>query len=124
MTEEKLKTWLQNLETIKTQIHAWNKCLDYQNEKDGLQQKSKKKSLQVELLTEGLRILDSKERFVIEIHLISKKTWEKTCELYEDKWGIQNGRSIRTLKRMQNRGLKKLLEFIKKSELEDIFADL
>lgn len=124
MTEVQLKKWLQNLETLKTQIHAWNKFLDYNKEIAGLQEKSEKKSLQVEILTEGLEILDSKERFVIEIHLIAKNTWEKTYELYEDKWGIQNGRSIRTLKRMQNRGINKLLEFIKKSELDNIFVDL
>lgn len=123
MTEEQLKKWLQNLEAFKAQIYAWNKFLDYKKGITGLQEISDKKSLQVEILTSGLKILDSKERFVIEVHLISKNTWEKTYKLYEDKWGIQNGRSIRTLKRMQNRGINKLLKFIKASELEDIFVD-
>lgn len=121
MTEEQLKTWLLNLETLKAQVQAWNKCLDYKNDNLDIQQKIKIQLLQIEILTKGLQILSEDEKFVIQMHLVSKLTWNKVWKLYEDKWGIQNGRSIRTLKRMQRRGLQKMLGFIIESKVEGYF---
>lgn len=123
MTEGTLKKWLQELETRRAQIQLWDKCLEYENCNFDIQQKSKRQLLQIEILTNALNSLDKEERSVIEFHLISKKTWEKTCKIYEDKWGVRNGRSMRTLKRMQSRGLHKMTDFIIKSELEQYFVD-
>ena len=123
MTEDTLKKWLQELESHRAQIQLWNKCLEYENCYFDIKQKSKRQSLQIEILTNALNSLDKEEQSVIEFHLISKKTWEKTYKMYEDKWGVRNGRSIRTLKRMQCRGLHKMIDFIQKSELEQYFAD-
>lgn len=121
MTEEQLKTWLQNLETRKAQVQAWDKCLDYENHNFELKQKAKRQSLQIEILAQGLQLLREDEEFVIQMHLVSKMTWDKTWQLYEDKWGMQNGRSMRTLKRMQHRGLQKMLEFMIESNVEGYF---
>lgn len=121
MTEEQLKKWLLNLETFKAQVQTWNKCLDYENDNLEIQQKIKIHLLQIEILTKGLQILNEDEKFVIQMHLVSKLSWNKVWKLYEDKWGIQNGRSIRTLKRMQHRGLQKLLGFIIESNVEVYF---
>lgn len=121
MTEEQLKKWLQDLNMLKAQVQTWDKCLNYENNNSEMKQKSKKQSLQIEILTKGLQILNWDEKFVIQTHLTSKLSWDKTCELYEDKWGIQNGRSIRTQKRIQSRGLKKMPGFIVESKLEEYF---
>lgn len=123
MTEDTLKKWLQELETCRAQIQTWDKCLEYEYCNHDIQRKSRKQSLQIEILTNALNCLDKEELSVIEFHLISKKTWDQTYKMYEDKWGVRNGRSIRTLKRMQNRGLRKIMDFILKSELEQYFID-
>lgn len=73
-------------------------------------------------MSSSMRILDAKERFVIKTHLVNRKTWLETTELYEAKYGTLNGRSERTLKRVQSKALTKILDFVNKLpiELEDI----
>lgn len=121
MTEERIKEWLRELEVRKTQIQIWIMCLDYEGDKHNEYQKLVKQKLQVELIEKALQILEEEEKLVIESHLIAKKNWNNTYKIYEDKWGMHNACSLRTLKRMQTRGLHKMLDFIKKSDLEKYF---
>ena len=70
-----------------------------------------------------LNLLKEEHKFVIEKHLIQHYVWKETLELFEEKWGVMNSRSERTLKRMQSEGLEKILEFIKTSKLESYFQE-
>ena len=68
----------------------------------------------VELLSAAMKILDERERFIITNHLVLHYTWPEIIEKMSECFGINNSRSERTLKRIQNRALEKMLLFIGK----------
>lgn len=78
----------------------------------------KSEFIQWNIITGSLTVLNEKERFVIENHLINQKTWSKTVQLFDKQWGIEDGRSQRTLMRIQQRALKKMTEFINRFKIE------
>lgn len=67
---------------------------------------------QIKVLKSAMSLLTNKELFIIESHLILHNTWPETYDLYEEKYGSKNSCSDRTLKRIQNKALKKMLDFI------------
>ena len=67
----------------------------------------------VRLIESAFSVLDKKELFIIENHLINHETWIATEKLMQDYFGLEYYRSDRTLKRMQNRALEKMVIFIK-----------
>ena len=55
-----------------------------------------------------LQLLPDDERFVIQTHMIQGLDWAKTQTEYDKVWGIMNGRSERTLKRMQAKAIRRI----------------
>lgn len=78
----------------------------------------KNEFIQWDIIIGSLTVLNEKEQFVIENHLINQKTWSKTVQLFDKQWGIEDGRSERTLMRIQQRALKKMTEFINRFKIE------
>lgn len=120
MTEIQLKDLLSRYVFIQQEVEVLRK---YEScYKESVENEYKRKEFRINLLFSAMKILDEKERFVIETHLVNRKSWLQTTELYDIKYGILNGRSERTLKRMQSKALMKMLDFINKLpiELEDI----
>ena len=52
-----------------------------------------------------LRLLTEEERFVVTKHLIDKLPWPLVAAEYEVRWGSEQARHERTLKRLQQRAL-------------------
>lgn len=66
---------------------------------------------QKEALVNGwLEVLPTEERFVVQIHLIDGLDWARTIVEHEKKWGVENGRSERTLKRIQAKAIQHIFE--------------
>lgn len=57
-----------------------------------------------------LTMLNPEERFIIETHTIGGLDWARTIIEHEMKWGKEQGRSDRTLKRIQAKAINKLCE--------------
>ena len=55
-----------------------------------------------------LLLLPKEERFLIQTHVIDDLDWAKTMAEYENAWGVMNGRSERTLKRIQAKAIEQL----------------
>ena len=116
MTEMQIKHLLSKYIFIQQEIEIlknYESCY-----KEPIASKYKKKEFYINLLSSAIKILDEKERFVIETHLINQKTWLETTELYEGKCGILNRRSERTLKLIQSKALTKIWDFITKLPIE------
>ena len=56
-----------------------------------------------------LKILPTEERFLVQTHLVNGLDWAKTIVEYETMWGIMNGRSERTLKRIQAKAVERIV---------------
>lgn len=111
MTESQLKTYLLDFKSIQITASLWNSHPALRSSVEN-QKIYENLLLQVAVLENALIILDPVERFIIETHLIEHKTWDETAGIFEEKCGIQNGRSERTYKRLQAKALKKIFTFI------------
>lgn len=67
-------------------------------------------ALQRELMTiEGLfAALSENEAFVIRHHLIEELDWPQTMTLFAQKWGMAAEKSLRSMKALQEKGLRKI----------------
>lgn len=63
---------------------------------------------QVKLVDAWLTLLTPEERFIIETHTISGLDWARTIIEHEQKWGKEQGRSDRTLKRIQAKAIRRI----------------
>lgn len=117
VTENQLK---ESLYTFKS-LQAQKKLLQeytYPEVILDIESEYKSQFIQWDIIAGSLIILNEKERFVIENHLINQKTWSKTAQLFDKQWGIEDGRSERTLMRIQQRALKKMTQFINCIKIE------
>lgn len=65
-----------------------------------------------------LMLLYEEERFVITQHLFEGFTWPMVVKNYETRWGVQDGKAERTLKRYQRTSLQKIADFIDTNGIE------
>lgn len=56
-----------------------------------------------------LQLLPTEEKFLVQTHLIDGLYWAKTIVEHEKMWGIINGRSERTLKRIQAKAIDRVV---------------
>ena len=69
-----------------------------------------------EIIECWLQLLPGVERFLVQTHLVDGLDWAKTIAEYDKRWGIMNGRSERTLKRIQARAIKRIVECMNEIE--------
>lgn len=67
-------------------------------------------------ITAWLELLPKEERFIVQTHLVDGLDWTRTIVEYEREWGFANGRSERTLKRIQARALKRITDCLNQLE--------
>lgn len=67
-----------------------------------------------EIINDALSILNEKELFLIQYHLIEHHTWKETDLFIAKVYGDFYRRSDRTLKRKQNIALEKMIDFVNK----------
>lgn len=117
VTEKQLKEILYTFKSLQVQRELLQ---EYTSLDVVLDNKSEYKNefIQWDIIIGSLTVLNEKEQFVIENHLINQKTWSKTVQLFDKQWGIEDGRSERTLMRIQQRALKKMTEFINRFKIE------
>lgn len=123
MTETELKKILRDFHTIKAQVDILKNCLDIHKDESTLMQYNKG-SLQVKVLMDSIAILSEEEKFVIVTHLVCHHTWIETTKLFSEKYGNSNGKSERTLKRIQRRVIKSMLKFINGLPIEIYFDEM
>lgn len=111
MTKDELKILLWNFRDMQVQVEFWKKNGTGESL---LCDKIMEIEKTVELLDTALKVLNTRERFIIESHLILQYTWPETVVRMTNHFGVNNSRSERTLKRIQSQALEKLLNFIKK----------
>lgn len=109
MTKEELKNLLRNFRNIQAQLKYLE---ELPNGQDILQTTFRKKKRMIKLIECAFTILDKKEQFVIETHLMNQETWTETSRKLQDCFGMECLRSDRTLKRIQNRALEKIITFM------------
>ncbi len=63
-----------------------------------------------------LQLLPTEERFLVETHLIKGLDWAKTIVEHEKMWGVMNGRSERTLKRIQSKAVDRIVACLNQIE--------
>lgn len=56
-----------------------------------------------------IKLLPREESFLVQTHLIDGLDWAKTIVEYEKMWGVVNGRSERTLKRIQSKAIDRIV---------------
>lgn len=87
-----------------------------------------KKILQKHIIDSWLRSLNDFERWVVEIHLISGLIWPLVAIRFENKWGKEQARDERTLKRIQSKAIEKIKNNInlynENNNLLDLFDDI
>lgn len=123
MTETELKKILRDFHSIKAQVEILKNCLDIRKDESTLM-RYEKWSLQVKILMDSIAILSEVENFVIDTHLVCHHTWIDTTKLFSEKFGNSNGKSERTLKRIQRRAIKSMLKFINGLPIEIYFDEI
>jgi len=87
----------------------------------------KKLKQQRGIIFSWFQLLDDNERFIVEKHLIAGLPWSMVQIEFENRWGIMQSRHERTLKRMQAKAIKKIVNSdyseILRNELFDIFGN-
>lgn len=83
----------------------------------------KTQELEIRVLKSAMSILTEKELFIIKNHLILHNTWPETHDLYEERYGRENSYSDRTLKRIQNKALKRMVNFINSLSIINLIYD-
>ena len=63
-----------------------------------------------------LSLLTTEERFIVQTHLVDGLDWARTVVEHEQKWGAINGRSERTLKRIQSKAIQRILNCLTQLE--------
>lgn len=121
MTEIQLKKTLRNLKAAKIRYLLLEECLQGSKCKNEVSQY--KESFKIRVMEQTLNILNRYEKFVIEMHLVEQYTWIETVKLFSEKYGMEEERSERTLKRIQQKGLKKMVDFINDSTLNECFCE-
>lgn len=117
VTENQLKESLYTFKSLQVQRELLQEYI-YSDVVLDIEPEYKSQIIQWDIITGSLTVINEKERFVIENHLINQKTWSKTAQLFDKQWGIEDGRSERTLMRIQHRALKKMTEFINRFKIE------
>ena len=111
MNVNQLKYLLHNFYTMQTRIKFIEKYANINENKYIKNTYSENKRI-IEMINDVMNILDDKERFIIQTHLMSHYTWIETTEMFSRKFGYEKERSERTLKRFQNKAIQKMLELI------------
>ncbi len=73
--------------------------------------------LKKETVESWLQLLTTEELFLVRTHLIQGLDWAKTIVEHERRWGIMNGRSERTLKRIQSKAVDRIVACMNQIEL-------
>ena len=121
MTKIDVKKMLVSYKQLSAKVEIWKECLILFDDSE-IRLECQKASLQLKIINQYLGLLKEPHKFILETHLINQYIWSETLELFEEKWGMLNCRSERTLKRMQSEAIQEILDFIKTSKLENYLA--
>lgn len=65
------------------------------------------------MMIDGLfAALSENEAFVIRHHLMEELDWSQTMALFTQKWGTETEKSLRTMKALQEKGLRKIARIL------------
>ena len=81
--------------------------------------------LQRELMTiDGFfAALSENEAFVIQHHLMEELDWPQTMALFVQKWGVEAEKSLRSMKALQEKGLRKIARLLNSMLGEECFGE-
>ncbi len=107
MTKEELKILLLDFRNMQAQLKYLRELSN-----DQLNLAFEERGRILGLIESAFAILDRRERFIIENHLINHETWLETARKMSVCFDREQLRSDRTLKRIQNRALEKMIVFM------------
>lgn len=116
MSESDVKVLLKSMKKLKAKKEILN-CVKKEDDE------YEKISKIVYMIESSLEILNENEREVLQMHLIDDLTWEQVMIQYEEYHGKQNGYCKRTYERIQRKALKRIMEVIENSELEQLLVN-
>lgn len=108
MTKNELKEYLKDFRKIQAQ----KQYFDFISKYDKHSRNHIPNFILLECIKLSLTILDNKEYFIIKYHLILHYTWREINLKMIQSFGSDSSRTDRTLKRIQNLALEKMLTFI------------
>lgn len=115
MTKDELKIMLYHFREIQAQVIYLCSILSENNKEHDTY---RKKVETYTLLKGALTILDERERFVVENHLIYHDTWPAVSAKMSNNFDADYIRSDRTLRRIQKQALEKMLIFIEEVSIQ------
>lgn len=92
-----------------------NQCQLDENSHDA-KERLKKVNIMLETIKSCISSLDKNEAFVVQHHILEQLKWEEVVELYITKYGMENSKSERTLKRLQAQAIEKISKLINVTE--------
>ncbi len=108
MTKEELKILLRDFRNMQAQL---NYLKELSNDQTISQTTFHEKERTLRLIESALTVLD-KGSASFRTHLMNQETWTETSRKLQDCFGMECLRSDRTLKRIQNRALEKIITFM------------
>lgn len=120
MTQQETKKMIKTFTLHKNRLHILQNCMHSPkyNHNTTISTDLHNALLLTNIIETCLSLLSEEERFVTDLHLIQNYKWDDIEILFENRWGKANGRSERTLKRMQENALKKITAFINEANIE------
>ncbi len=102
---------------IENTLHqVQNTSASAQHKLSALEMQYKELVARKETVESWLQLLPTEERFLVQTHLIQGLDWAKTIVEHEKMWGIMNGRSERTLKRIQSKAVERIVACLSQIE--------
>lgn len=83
-----------------------------------------KRKRQKQIIDSWLYLLNEYERWIVKVHLISGLSWPLVVNEFEKKWGKEQARDERTLKRVQAKAINKIKNNVEKNGLESSIKNL
>ena len=122
MSEQEVKLLIKSLKTLKIKQEAMNKVEKLTGNIMDEKEEYEKISLLITVLEAGIDILKKEEKEIVELHLVEKFTWNEIAEFYEEKVGKAFVYSDRTYKRIQQRAIRRIQEFMIEMGVDKLIA--
>ena len=112
MNTENIKNFIRSYKKICAEIMLFETLYSCTKK---IEQLKKQKSV----IYAWLCLLSEQENFIIYFHLVCGFSWQKVIDIYAKTWGLMETRHERTLKRIQQTAINKILDNIRINNLEN-----
>lgn len=123
MTIASVKALIISLPKLKSRKRILSKFIELSAENDQKRQETEQEYreiiFKIQILEASLMILTQEESNIVYMHIMQGYTWNEIMKVYEKMYEKEFRRSERTLKRIQETALKKIVQFIEETKVEE-----